>query len=72
MLRPSQALAALLAVAVPTTAFAAASPQSFKGEYTVSFLGLSVARATFSSRYDGDTYAINGTVSAAGIAKLFD
>ncbi|TIS15156.1 MAG: DUF3108 domain-containing protein, partial [Mesorhizobium sp.] len=48
MLRPSQALAALLAVAVPTTAFAAASPQSFKGEYTVSFLGLSVARATFS------------------------
>ncbi|MDX8518554.1 DUF3108 domain-containing protein [Mesorhizobium dulcispinae] len=72
MLRSSQALAALLAVTVPTTGFAAASPQSFKGEYTVSFLGLSVARATFSSRYDGDNYAINGTVSAAGIAKLFD
>ncbi|TIT73130.1 MAG: DUF3108 domain-containing protein, partial [Mesorhizobium sp.] len=39
MLRSSQAFAALLAVIVPTSGFAAASPQSFKGEYTVSFLG---------------------------------
>ncbi|TIU29138.1 MAG: DUF3108 domain-containing protein, partial [Mesorhizobium sp.] len=50
------ALAALLAVALPT-ATSAAAPQSFKGEYTVSFLGLSVAKATFSSQYEGDTYA---------------
>ncbi|TIV69074.1 MAG: DUF3108 domain-containing protein, partial [Mesorhizobium sp.] len=54
------------------TSFAAPSPQSFKGEYTVSYLGLSIARATFSSRYVGDTYAINGTVSAAGLGRLFD
>lgn len=72
VLRLSYAFACLLAVALPTASFAAAAPQSFKGEYTVSFLGLSVARATFSSRYDGDNYAINGTVSAAGLAKLFD
>ncbi|UCI10113.1 DUF3108 domain-containing protein [Mesorhizobium sp. B1-1-8] len=72
MLRPSHAFAVLLAVAVPTTGFAAASPQSFKGEYTVSFLGLSVARASFSSRYEGDSYTINGTVSAAGLARIFD
>ncbi|SFP25275.1 Protein of unknown function [Mesorhizobium sp. NFR06] len=72
MLRPCHALATLIAASVPATSFAAASPQSFKGEYTVSFLGLSVARATFSSRYDGDTYAIDGTVSAAGLARIFD
>ncbi|RWE71563.1 DUF3108 domain-containing protein [Mesorhizobium sp.] len=72
MLRPSHAFATLLALAVPATSFAAPSPQSFKGEYTVSYLGLSIARATFSSRYVGDTYAINGTVSAAGLGRLFD
>ncbi|TPN76859.1 DUF3108 domain-containing protein [Mesorhizobium sp. CU2] len=71
MLRPSHALAALLAAAAPATSFAA-SPQSFKGEYTVSFLGLSIARASFSSRYEGNNYAIDGTVSAAGLGKLFD
>ena len=71
MLRPSHAFATLIAFAVPTTGFAAA-PQAFKGEYTVSFLGLSIARATFSSRYEGDSYAINGTVSAAGLGRLFD
>jgi len=71
MLRTSYTLCALLAIALPDAATAAA-PQSFKGEYTVSFLGLSVARATFSSSYQGDTYSINGTVSAAGLAKLFD
>ncbi|AZO21465.1 MULTISPECIES: DUF3108 domain-containing protein [unclassified Mesorhizobium] len=72
MLRPSRAIVALFALTVPTTSFAAASPQAFKGEYTVSFLGLSIARATFSSRYEGDAYAIDGTVSAAGLGRLFD
>jgi hypothetical protein len=77
MLRSSRALVALLAVALPTatsaaTANSAASPQSFKGEYTVSFLGLSIARSTFSSHYQDGTYSIDGTVSAAGLAKLFD
>jgi len=71
MLRLSHALVAALAVALPSAA-SAASPQSFKGEYTVSFLGLSIARSTFSSHYENGAYAIDGTVSAAGLAKLFD
>jgi len=76
MLRPimprlSQVLVAVLAFALPSTAYAA-DARTFKGEYTVSFLGLSVAKASFSSQYVGDDYTINGTVSAAGIAKLFD
>ena len=71
MLRSSHALVAVLAVAQPSVA-TAASPQSFKGEYTVSFLGLSIARSTFSSHYENGAYAIEGSVSAAGLAKLFD
>ncbi|TGS38666.1 MULTISPECIES: DUF3108 domain-containing protein [unclassified Mesorhizobium] len=71
MPRLSHALVTALAIALPSAA-SAASPQSFKGEYTVSFLGLSIARSTFSSSYQSGVYAINGTVSAAGLAKLFD
>lgn len=63
------AVAAILAL--PITA-AAAEPQDFRGEYTVSFLGLSVARATFNSHYENDAYSIRGSVSSAGIAQLFD
>ena len=75
MLRPSYAVVAMLAAALPTSTLAAApaaTAQSFKGEYTVSFLGLSVARAKFNSHYEGDSYSIDGTVSAAGLATLFD
>jgi len=72
MFRPLHAIAALLAIGMPTTGFAAASPQSFKGEYTVSFLGLSIARSTFSSHYENGAYTIDGSVTAAGLAKLFD
>ncbi|MER8574333.1 DUF3108 domain-containing protein [Mesorhizobium sp. M1338] len=65
------ALAALLAIALPS-AVSAASPQSFKGEYTVSFLGLSIAKSTFASHYENGAYAIEGSVTAAGLARLFD
>jgi hypothetical protein len=61
-----------LALLVAATPAAAAQQQTFHGEYTVSFLGLSVARASFDSRYDGDLYTIDGSVSAAGLARLFD
>ncbi len=71
MLRASRALSCLFAIALPTAA-TAASPQSFKGEYTVSFLGLSIAKSTFSSHYENGAYSIDGTVSSAGLAKLFD
>jgi hypothetical protein len=71
MLRSSHALLASLAVALPTT-ISAATQQSFKGEYTVSVHGFSVAKASFSSSYEGDTYSIEGSVSSAGLATIFD
>jgi hypothetical protein len=71
MLRSSLALFAVLAISLPSAA-TAASPQSFKGEYTVSFLGLSIAKSTFSSHYEDGAYSIDGSVTSAGLAKLFD
>ena len=38
----------------------------------MSFLGLSIAKSTFSSRYEDGAYAIDGSVTSAGLAKLFD
>ncbi|MGB3832173.1 MAG: DUF3108 domain-containing protein [Mesorhizobium sp.] len=64
-------LIAAMAAALPGGA-RAAGPEAFRGDYTVSFLGLTVARANFSSRYEGDGYAIDGSVAAAGLARIFD
>lgn len=64
-------IAALAAAALPGGA-RAAGPEAFRGDYTVSFLGLTVARANFSSRYEGAGYAISGSVAAAGLARIFD
>lgn len=50
----------------------AAQAGTFHGEYIVSYLGLTVVRASFDSQYDGDTYRVDGRVAAAGLARLFD
>lgn len=58
---------------LPATAAApAAEPSSFRGDYTVSYLGLSLARASFSSRYANGSYSIDGSVASAGLATIFD
>lgn len=49
-----------------------AAPQEFIGEYTVTFLGLTVARSSFVSTIDGDSYVVSGTVRSAGVGKLVD
>lgn len=46
--------------------------QTYGGEYTVSFLGLPVARSKFVSTFNGDAFTVKGSVSSAGMAKLFD
>ena len=57
----------LFALAAP-----AAAADSFHGEYTVSFFGITVARSSFDSHYEGDKYTIDGSASAAGLARIFD
>ena len=72
MPRPLVAFLAALAAVVPSAAPRAAGSGAFHGDYTVSYLGLTVIKASFDSRYDGDTYTVNGRVAAAGLARLFD
>lgn len=61
-------LAALAALALATPAGA----EVFEGDYTVTFLGLTVARSTVQSRIEDGKFSIDGTMSSAGIAALFD
>ncbi len=50
----------------------AAAAQSFRSEYTISFLGLTLARSKFDSSFDGDRFRLRGSMSSAGIAQIFD
>lgn len=67
----SGALLAAALMALPA-ASAMAAPEKFVGEYTVTFLGLTVARSSFVSTIDGDAYFVSGTVRSAGVGALVD
>lgn len=49
-----------------------AEKQTFRGNYTVSILGLTIARSTFNSTFDGNRFSIRGSLKSAGLARLFD
>jgi hypothetical protein len=46
--------------------------ESFRGQYTVYYLGLPIARSAFDSQVGSDRFSVKGTVSSAGIATIFD
>lgn len=46
--------------------------QVYSGEYTVTFLGLPVARSNFVSTFNGNRFNVQGQVSSSGVGKLFD
>ncbi|MDP3897609.1 MAG: DUF3108 domain-containing protein [Mesorhizobium sp.] len=64
-------LMALGASAWPVAAEVAA-PQSFRADYSISILGLNIARTTFRSTIEGDRFELTGSLSSSGIAKIFD
>ncbi|MGH6861342.1 MAG: DUF3108 domain-containing protein [Phyllobacterium sp.] len=66
-------------VAIPAIALAlmqaasAQAEQSYKSDYRVSLYGLTIARASFSTRVsDGGAYAISGELMSSGLGSLFD
>ena len=63
---------ALAAAVVLSVTPAHAELETFKGEYTVYYLGLPIARSTFDSQVGSDAFSVKGTVSSAGIATIFD
>ncbi len=66
-----RALAAL-ALAGMTLPAAAAEVQRFRVDYSVSILGLSIARSSFESRIGSREFAVSGSLSSSGIARIFD
>lgn len=52
-------------------AVAPAGAETFSGDYTVSYLGLPLARSTFDSRIEDGKFSIEGTVASAGVADIF-
>lgn len=64
------AIAALAASSAPFPA--AAAQEAFVAEYAVSLYGMTIAKARFESAFDAQGFSIDGNLSSAGIARIFD
>ena len=64
-------LLAFLCLAFAASA-ATAETRAFRADYTVTLLGLPVAKARFDSTFEGDRFSIRGSVSSSGVARIFD
>ncbi|WP_394887274.1 DUF3108 domain-containing protein [Mesorhizobium sp. AaZ16] len=62
----------LIALVVTVPAPRKGGLQSFTGDYSVTFLGIPVARSTFNSTFEGNSFSVKGVLSAAGLAQIFD
>lgn len=69
MMRP---LALLPLLALLSPAAAAAQPQSFRADYSVTLLGLPVASARFTSTFTDRDFRVEGSLSSSGLARLID
>ena len=60
--------------ALLAAAFAAfpAQAEEFRSAYSVSFMGISVARSEFTTTVDANRFAIQGKLRTSGMAKIFD
>ncbi|WP_157018750.1 DUF3108 domain-containing protein [Mesorhizobium xinjiangense] len=74
MTRSLSCLAGLtaLALAVSGLPARAASAEAIRSEYVVSIYGLVIARSQFISTITPDRFDIKGSLSSAGIARIFD
>ncbi|MBL8576331.1 MAG: DUF3108 domain-containing protein [Mesorhizobium sp.] len=63
----------MVSVAVLASSGAAtrAETPGYRGEFTISFLGLPVARIDFDSRMEGESYKVEGKVESAGLGAFF-
>lgn len=61
-----------LAAVTLSSVSANAEVRAFRADYTVTLLGLPVARASFDSSFEGSRFRIEGSFSSSGIARLFD
>jgi hypothetical protein len=69
MIAKTLGAAALAFLAFPAMA---QERQSFRVDYSVSILGLNVARSTFTSSIGENDFQLKGSLASSGIAKIFD
>ena len=63
-------VAAPITLGVP--AASAAEPRAFRTDYSVTLLGLPVAKASFDSSFEGERFRISGSLASSGLARIFD
>jgi hypothetical protein len=63
---------AVVMLAAVGPSVAAERAQSFRAEYSISYLGLTLARSNFESTIDDKSFRLQGSLSSAGIAEMFD
>lgn len=66
------AMLAIAALGWPAAPAPAAESQSFRADYSVTLMGLPVGKGRFDSTFTGDRFSVEGRISSAGIARLFD
>lgn len=49
-----------------------AQATQYQADYTVSYLGLPVAKSSFQSQINGDKYSVKGTLRSAGLVRTFE
>ncbi|MGB6119592.1 MAG: DUF3108 domain-containing protein [Mesorhizobium sp.] len=69
---PVKTLRATMAGIVLAATTGVASAESFRVDYSVSLLGLNIARSTFTSTINGDSFTVQGQLASSGIARIFD
>jgi len=62
----------LLAATALALGATSARAESFRVDYSVSILGLNIARSSFNSSIKGNAFQINGELASSGIARIFD
>lgn len=72
MPRTVTAILVIAALAGPATPAPAAESQSFRADYSVTLMGLPVGKGRFDSTFTRDRFSVEGSISSAGIARLFD
>lgn len=70
--QPLLGLSVVLAATIPSTSIARTEAKSFRADYAVTYLGLTVARSTMTSTLDNNAYSIDGSVATAGLGAIFD
>lgn len=64
---PAIALLAVLSAGAPALA-----AQTFTTDYSVTLMGIPVAKASFRSTIDNNRFRIDGSLASSGVARLFD